>query len=210
MASCWHWLLKRDFLYSKKRWLRISHFYFLIIIIRNSYIAPNPTRLTQSTLQFKTRMDIRTNTWNMHTPDDLTSTAKWTQTCTHPGRISATQTCSAAIHGQWTHLLIANQIHWASKPGSWMGPLFTRTEMLFASWYLVLTKISGHIWVNFRFSTSRYCCLFWVWYGDCGSPKKKFVAGAGKKTLRPFHTFVSQCRTWRLPLNGFGQKYTQT
>ena len=34
----------------------------LIIIIRNSYIAPNPTRLAQSTSQFKTRMDIRINT----------------------------------------------------------------------------------------------------------------------------------------------------
>ena len=34
----------------------------IIIIIRNSYIAPNPTRLTQSTSQFKTRMDIRINT----------------------------------------------------------------------------------------------------------------------------------------------------
>ena len=33
-----------------------------IIIIRNSYIAPNPTRLAQSTSQFKTRMDIRINT----------------------------------------------------------------------------------------------------------------------------------------------------
>ena len=42
-----------------------------IIIIHNSYIlniAPNPTRLaqSQSTSQFKTRMDIRINTWNMH------------------------------------------------------------------------------------------------------------------------------------------------
>ena len=30
--------------------------------IRNSYIAPNLTRLAQSTSQFKTRMDIRINT----------------------------------------------------------------------------------------------------------------------------------------------------
>ena len=36
----------------------------IIIIIRNSYIAPNPTRLTQSTSQFKTRMDIRIKTRN--------------------------------------------------------------------------------------------------------------------------------------------------
>ena len=34
----------------------------LIIIIRNTYIAPNPTRLAQSTSQFKTRMNIRINT----------------------------------------------------------------------------------------------------------------------------------------------------
>ena len=32
------------------------------------------------------------------------------ETCTHPGTISATQTCNAAIHGPWTHLMIANQI----------------------------------------------------------------------------------------------------
>ena len=36
--------------------------HIIIIIICNSYIAPNPTRLAQSTLQFKTRMDIRINT----------------------------------------------------------------------------------------------------------------------------------------------------
>ena len=35
----------------------------------------------------------------MHTPDDPTPTAKRRQTCTHPGTISATQTCNAAIHG---------------------------------------------------------------------------------------------------------------
>ena len=34
----------------------------IIIIICNSYIAPNPIRLAQSTSQFKTRMDIRINT----------------------------------------------------------------------------------------------------------------------------------------------------
>ena len=58
----------------------MSHIYYfqgvlaaiiiIILIIRNSYIAPNPTWLAQSTSQFKTRMDIRINTWNMHTPDD--------------------------------------------------------------------------------------------------------------------------------------------
>ena len=64
----------------------------LIIIIRNTYIALNPTRLAQSPLQFKTRMDIRINTWNRHTPDDPTPTAKRRQTCTHPGTISATHT----------------------------------------------------------------------------------------------------------------------
>ena len=34
----------------------------IIIIIRNSYIAPNPTWLAQSTSQFKTRMDTSKNT----------------------------------------------------------------------------------------------------------------------------------------------------
>ena len=33
-----------------------------IIIICNSYIAPNPTRLAQSSSQFKTRMDVRIST----------------------------------------------------------------------------------------------------------------------------------------------------
>ena len=80
----------------------------IIIIIRNSYIAPNPIWLAQSTSQFKTRMDIKINTWNMHTPDDPTSTAKRRQTCTHPGTISATQTCNAAIHGPSKYLMIAN------------------------------------------------------------------------------------------------------
>ena len=68
-------------------WCRI---FFKLIIIRNSYIAPNPTWLAQSTSQFKTRMDIKINTWNMHTPDDPMSTVKRRQTCTHPGTISAT------------------------------------------------------------------------------------------------------------------------
>ena len=36
--------------------------HLIIIIIRNTYIALNPTRLAQSPLQFKTRMDIRINT----------------------------------------------------------------------------------------------------------------------------------------------------
>ena len=36
--------------------------YELIITIRNTYTAPNPTRLAESTSQFKTRMDIRINT----------------------------------------------------------------------------------------------------------------------------------------------------
>ena len=86
-----------------------------VIITRNSYIAPNQTRLAQSTSHFKTRMDIRINTWNIHTPDDPTPTAKRRQTCTHPGTISATQTFTAAIHGLWKHLMIANQIQRALK-----------------------------------------------------------------------------------------------
>ena len=74
--------------------------------MRNTYIAPNATRLAQSTYsQVKARMNIRISTWNMHTLDDPTPTAKRRQTCTHPGTISATQTCNAAIHGPWTHLL---------------------------------------------------------------------------------------------------------
>ena len=39
----------------------------------------------------------------MHTPDDPTSTAKRRQTCTHPGTISASQTCNTATYGPWTH-----------------------------------------------------------------------------------------------------------
>ena len=92
----------------------VCHFSGLIIIICNTYIAPNPSQPAQSTLQFKTRMNIRINTWNMHTPDDPKPTAKSRQTCTHPGTVSATQTCNAAIHGPWTHLMTANQIQRAS------------------------------------------------------------------------------------------------
>ena len=47
----------------------------------------------------------------MHTPDDPTRR----QTCTQPGTTSATQTCNAAIHGSWKHLMIANQIQRASQ-----------------------------------------------------------------------------------------------
>ena len=50
----------------------------------------------------------------MHTPDDPAPTAKRRQTCTQPGTISATQTCSAVVPGPWTHLMIANQIQIAS------------------------------------------------------------------------------------------------
>ena len=44
-------------------------------------------------------------------------TAKRRQTCTHPGTISATHTCNAAIHGPWKHLMIGNQIQRASTTG---------------------------------------------------------------------------------------------
>ena len=44
--------------------------FLIIIIIRNTYIAPYRTRLAQSTSQFKTRMIVRINTRNMHTRDD--------------------------------------------------------------------------------------------------------------------------------------------
>ena len=72
----------------------------IIVIIHNTYIEPNPTRLAQSTSQFKTRMNITIKTWNMHTPDNPTPTAKRRQTCTSR-----------------KHLIIANQIQRASKTG---------------------------------------------------------------------------------------------
>ena len=107
---------------------KISYFYWsfsgdtmavkgLIIttIIRNIYTAPNPTRLAQSTSQFKTRTNITIKTRNMHTPDDPAPTAKPRQTCTHPRTVNAVKTCSAAIHGPWTHLVIPNQMQRASQ-----------------------------------------------------------------------------------------------
>ena len=53
---------------------------------------------------------------NMHTsPEQLMqSTAKCRQTCTHPGTVNAVKTCSAAIHGTQTHLMIADQMQRAS------------------------------------------------------------------------------------------------
>ena len=50
----------------------------------------------------------------MHTPDDPMPPGKYRQTRTHPGTINAVKTCSAALHGTWTHLMIANQIQRAS------------------------------------------------------------------------------------------------
>ena len=86
----------------------------IIIIIRNTYIAPNPTRLAQSTSQFKTRMNIRMNTWNMHTPDDPSSNANSkVQANMHTSRnnqCNPDMQCS----NTWTHLMIANQIQRAS------------------------------------------------------------------------------------------------
>ena len=64
-------------------WLHKQH--RITIIIRNSYIAPNPARLAQSTSQFKTRMDIRINTWNIHTPDRSNVNSK-AQTNMHTSR----------------------------------------------------------------------------------------------------------------------------
>ena len=95
-------------------WPSVCHFSGLIIIISNTYIAPNPNRPAQSSSHFKTRMNIRINTWNMHTPDDPTPTAKRRQTCTHPGTVSATQTCTAAIHGPWAQVMITKQIQRAA------------------------------------------------------------------------------------------------
>ena len=83
---------------------------FCVIIIRNIYIAPNPTRLGQSSSQFKTRMNITIKTWDMHTPDNPTLTAKRRQIYTHPRTINAIKIFSATIHGPWTHLKIANQM----------------------------------------------------------------------------------------------------
>ena len=56
----------------------LDRFWLLIITICNSYMAPNPTRLAQSTSQFKTRMNVRIKTWNMHTPDDTWLNLKFT------------------------------------------------------------------------------------------------------------------------------------
>ena len=81
-----------------------------LIIICNIYIAPNPTRLAQSISQFKSGSNITIKTWDMHTPDDPAPTAKCRQTCTHPGTINVIKTCSAAIYGPGTHLMIANQM----------------------------------------------------------------------------------------------------
>ena len=131
--SCNQFILRIEWLMSRRSshavylltgwcycWLRTWAWFYshtitrIIIIIHSTSIAPNPTRLAQSTSQFKTRMNIRINTWNMHTPDDPTPTAKCRQTCTHPGSVSATWTQNTAIHGPWTHLMIANQIQRAS------------------------------------------------------------------------------------------------
>ena len=84
------------------------------MIIRNIYIAPNPTRLAQSISQFKTRMNITIKTRNIHTPDNPTPTAKRRQTCTHTGVINAIKTRNPALHGPWTHPMSANQMHSAS------------------------------------------------------------------------------------------------
>ena len=58
----------------------------VIIIIRNTYIAPNPTRLAQSTSQFKTRMNIRINTWNMHIYTRRSNTNSKVQANMHTSR----------------------------------------------------------------------------------------------------------------------------
>ena len=92
----------------------------IIIIIRNIYIASNPTRLAQSTPQFKTRMNIRSKhetcihqriqrqqqsagkhahprvSW-CFTPSQPVQL--YYQGDTHPRTINAIKICNAAIHG---------------------------------------------------------------------------------------------------------------
>ena len=60
---------RNRFLQSNDQWglnSDISLYKLIIIIICNSYIAPNPTRLAQSTSQFKTRMDMSMNQYMKH------------------------------------------------------------------------------------------------------------------------------------------------
>ena len=60
----------------------------------------------------------------MHTPDYPMPTAKRRQTCTHPGTISATQTCNTATHGPWTRHMTANQTQRSSQQSYTFTNLF--------------------------------------------------------------------------------------
>ena len=90
----------------------VSMIILIIIIIRNTYITPNPKTLAQSTSQFKTSMNINQDTKHAYTrQSNPTSTAKRRQTlCTNPRTVNANKTCNAAIHGPGTHHIIANQM----------------------------------------------------------------------------------------------------
>ena len=107
-----------------------------VIITRNSYIAPNQTRLAQSTSHFKTRMNIRINTWNacthqrtqcqqqstckgvhMHTSrnnqwqrnPDMQPSNTWTMDTSHDCK-SNTESITTIIHH--IILLIVNYYYW--------------------------------------------------------------------------------------------------
>ena len=80
----------------------------------------------------------------MHTPDDPTPTAQRRPTCTHPGTISATQTCNSAIHGPWKHLMIANQIQRASTGFYW--------------------KVWENKWVFNWDLNEEYVCVWWMMF----------------------------------------------
>ena len=98
-------------LHNSSRIIKINNISIIIItvIISNTYIAPNPTTVAQSTSQFKTRLDMRINTWNMHTPDGPTPTGKHRQTCTHPGIIIATQSKWNPQGPRCMHIIIASK-----------------------------------------------------------------------------------------------------
>ena len=71
-----------------------------------------PTRLAQSTSQFKTRMgDIRISTWNMRS--NVNSKAQANMHTSRNNQCNPDMQCS----NTWKHLIIANQIQRASKTG---------------------------------------------------------------------------------------------
>ena len=90
----------------------------IIIIIRNSYIAPNPTGLAQSTSQFKTKWTSE----SIHEACIHQTIQRQQQTAGKHARIpeqpvQPRHACNAAIHGPSKYLIIANQIQRATKTG---------------------------------------------------------------------------------------------